>query len=96
MVLRICVNLSLLFLALWAGFAWWLLMEQGWSASQLSTVGALGLGYMFGGLITAAVFAVQMIWHASKPQRPVLRIEPAAGTVRFAPVMAARRFSVRR
>lgn len=96
MALRICVNYSLIFLALWAGFAWWLLMDQGWSASQLGTMGALGLGYLFGGLITAAIFAVQMIWESTRQERPVLRVRPRAQVIRLVPAMALRRVAARR
>lgn len=59
MVVRNCVIYSTLFLAIWAGIAWHLLAQLGWSSSELQTVAGLGLGYVFGGLTTLAVFSTR-------------------------------------
>ncbi len=65
MVVRKCVSYSVLFLAVWAGIAWHLLVQLGWSASELQTVAGLGLGYIFGGFTTLAVFSTRVVKRSS-------------------------------
>lgn len=93
---RNCLAYSTVFLASWSALAWWLLTDQGWNTSQLSTVGALGLGYLVGGLITAAAFAMQILWTAHRPRRPVLRIRYPQRRGAFVPAVALNRVAKRR
>lgn len=85
----------MLFLAVWSGLAWWLLAEQGWSASELWTVAGLGLGYLVGGVVTAAAFVMQVARSRNLHQRhrPVRRY---GSTPRMLPALVTGRIRVRR